>query len=429
MENVIAFASADIPASMENVTAPASAKITAPDNVTAPASALTDSSSFSSKFTPLSLESLSIDKEILEGMSSTSQSLSDLIDSSLSSFDDPFKLRICSALKKLVKLVVAILAEGYFESRNSTMELSHQNTILRNEINKLKGDIQTVTLESDDLRKRNQDLRDLNQKRVMELYEFQFTAEDARSDNEKLQNQIIQLNNEHSYSLDKIENLTNENTNKNLFAQKQYDESSEKLTAQNKKIIQSKINLTVKMNQLREEYTQLKESHDALMKEKTFLSFDEKRIRSRLKGLVGNDFVKGMESAKNNGLGLAQYLISQREDSEKSYQSTISQLRSDLAKVHKERAKKTKLSKDISVALSSSHDRAERRFSFLQDFMEVDRRNDEKGIARQDHNKTQTLVNKILLSESLPPVIIPPLQISDDERLPEPDSDYDHVSD
>ncbi|XP_026384738.1 uncharacterized protein LOC113280309 [Papaver somniferum] len=321
----------------------------------------------------------------------------------------------------------------------------------------------------------------------MERYDFQFAVEDARADNEKLLDQINQLNNEHSYSLDHIENLTNENVyltqqcetlgsqishlskllnsadlrhqtlsyeNQGLFMEKrsflkkeamfshQYlvlqkicdnqekslrmlrnhlDESTKALTAQNENIIQSKINLTVKMNQLQEQHAQLKESHDSLMKKKASLSLDEKKIQSHLKGLARNDFDRAMGNMKSSGFALAQYLVSQREESEKPHQSTISQLRSDLAKVRKERAK-------FSTALTSSRDRSERRCSFLKNFMQVSTRNAEKVVARDAHIKAQTLVNEILLERSLPLVTVPPIDISDDEQLPEPDSDYEYVS-
>ncbi|XP_026408666.1 structural maintenance of chromosomes protein 5-like [Papaver somniferum] len=376
-----------------------------------------------------------------------------------------------------------ILAEGYFKSNNHALQLA-----LEKEVNKLKGKLQTVTLEREKLRSKNQELRDLNQKRVLERYDFQFAVEDARADNEKLLTQISQLHNEHSYSLDQIENLTSENVhltqqcetlgsqiyhlskllfsadlthqtlseeNQSLSIEKrsflkkeamfshqylvlqkicdnqeqslrtlrnQFDESTKTWTTPNEKVIQSKINLTVKMNQFQEQYAQLKESHDSLMKEKVSLSLDEKKIRSRLKGLVGDDFDKAMENMKNSGSALAQYLISQREESEKLHQSTISWLGSDLTKARKERAK-------FSTALISSRDRSERRCSYLQSFVEIGIKNAEKAVARDAHIKAQTLVNNILLEKSLPLVTVPPLDISDDEQLPVPDSDYEYVSD
>ncbi|XP_026400334.1 homeobox-leucine zipper protein ATHB-16-like [Papaver somniferum] len=114
----------------------------------------------------------------------------------------------------------------------------------------------------------------------------------------------------------------------------QHEASFKELNTQNEKIIQIKINLTVKINQLQEQYDQLKHSHDDLKKRNNSLSTDKKKIRSRLNGLVGDDFDKAMESMNNNTLAFSKFC----EESEKSNQSTISQLRSDLAKVRKDRS-------------------------------------------------------------------------------------------
>lgn len=75
----------------------------------------------------------------------------------------------------------------------------------------------------------------------------------------------------------------------------QCDEEVTRLKCENEKIIQSKIRATVSKNQIQEEYTRLKSSHDILSKEHDSFSKCERKIRSRLKGLVGDDIDKCME--------------------------------------------------------------------------------------------------------------------------------------
>ncbi|XP_026410135.1 spindle pole body component 110-like [Papaver somniferum] len=485
-------------------------------NFTIPFPSISDSPSSSSSFL---LEPLYLDKKALDSIRFSSQTLLGIIDSAQSSTNDPHQLRICSALSKLLcgfpsdkatrdeiqsqidpsfntALDVLeshrqmILAEGRFESSCSQLEISYQNTLLEKEVSRLKGELQVAVLDSEGLRNENQKLRDLNQKRVVERFTFQFLAEDTHANNEKLQIQLNQLNNQHSYSLDQINNLTHENSHltreikilnaqishlsellysadlryqtlseeihslsmeKGSFLKKeamfprqylilqkinddqeqalrslevQYEASFKELNIHNKKIIQSKVNLTVKMNQLQEQYDQLKHSHDVLKKKNNSLSADEKKIRSRLNGLVGDDFDKAMGSLKNNTLAFSKLC----EGSEKSNQSTISQLRFDLAKVRKDRANLEISYTNLEVSLTASRDRARRRFIFLQNFMEMNARNIEKEVIRKAHVNAQTLVNQILLRNSLSRVTVPPLNISEDEKYPEPDSDYEFVS-
>ncbi|XP_026444141.1 uncharacterized protein LOC113344363 [Papaver somniferum] len=197
-----------------------------------------------------------------------------------------------------------------------------------------------------------------------------------------------------------------------------HETSLKELKTQNEKIIQSKINLNAKKNQLQEQYNQLKKSHDVLKKKNKSLSADEKKIRSRLNGSVGDDFDKAMESMKNNTLLLSKFC----EDSEKSHQSTIAQLIFDLSKIRKERL-------NLELYLAASRDRARRRLAHQQSFLEINARNLEMGDIRKAHASAQSVVNGILLRNSLPAVKIPPLNVGEDEEYPEPDSDYEFVSD
>ncbi|XP_026429264.1 altered inheritance of mitochondria protein 44-like [Papaver somniferum] len=261
-----------------------------------------------------------------------------------------------------------ILTEGRFKSSCSQLELSQQNASLENEVNRLKmelqevqklrGELQVANLEVESLRNRNQELR------------------------------------------------------------VQHETLLKELKTQNEKIIQSKINLTVKKNHLQEQYNQLKRSHDVLKKKNKSLSADEKKIRSRINGSVGDDFDKVMESMKNNTLILSKFC----EDSEKSNQSTVTQLRYDLSKVRKERL-------NLELSLAASRDRARRRLAHQQSFLEINVRNLEKGVIRKAHASAQSVVNGILLSNSLPAVRIHPINVGEDEEYPEPDSDYEFVND
>ncbi|XP_026400236.1 uncharacterized protein LOC113296115 [Papaver somniferum] len=106
-----------------------------------------------------------------------------------------------------------ILAERRFESSCSQLELSQQNVSLEKEVNRLKVELQEVQKLKGELQVANLDAENLhlNQQRVLERYTFQFLAEDTQANNEKLQTQLNQLNNQHSYSLDHINNLTHEN--------------------------------------------------------------------------------------------------------------------------------------------------------------------------------------------------------------------------
>ncbi|KAI3942253.1 hypothetical protein MKW92_006420, partial [Papaver armeniacum] len=115
--------------------------------------------------------------------------------------------------------------------------------------------------------------------------------------------------------------------------------------------------------------------------------------------------------------------------SERSHQSTITQLRSDLAKVRKDHMSLEVSHANLEVSLSASRDRERRRLAHTQSFMEINARNLERGAIHKAHASAQSVVNGILLSKSLPTVNIPPLNISEDEEYPKPDNDYEFVSD
>ncbi|RZC47869.1 hypothetical protein C5167_040822 [Papaver somniferum] len=205
------------------------------------------------------------------------------------------------------------------------------------------------------------------------------------------------------------------------FSRKQHNEVVKKLTLYNEKIIHRKNKNDVNMNKLQEQHTQLKGSHDILVKENASLSQDEKKIQSCLQGLIGDDFDKCMEDMENGGHALSQYFISQRDASERSYQSTVQKLRSVLTKAHKERGR-------LSVALSSSRDSSNRRCIYLEKLMEVAVENTKKNAVCEVRIKSQDLADRVCLTNSLFLLDVEPFDVDDDETLPDPDSDYYHES-
>ncbi|XP_026437527.1 altered inheritance of mitochondria protein 44-like [Papaver somniferum] len=323
------------------------------------------------------------------------------------------------------------------------------------------------------------------------MYNFQFLAEDAQANTEKLQSQLSQLNNKYSYSLDQINNLSHENNQltqkieffndqisyfsklshdadllhqtlseenhtfsreKLSFSKKeamfshqysilheinenqartlrvlkeQYETSLKYLSSQNEKLVQNNISLSVKKNQFQEQYSQLKNSHDVIKKKNKSLSSEEKKIRSRLSGSVGDGFDKSMESMKDNTLALSKFF----QDSERSHQSVVTQLKSELSKVRKECAN-LEISRDyLKLSLSASRSRARIRFAYQKNFLEINARNLERVAIRKGHSSAQSVIDGILVSNSLPAVKLPVCNVSADEEYPEPDSDYDFLSD
>ncbi|XP_026395754.1 uncharacterized protein LOC113290360 [Papaver somniferum] len=394
------------------------------------------SSSSSSSFL---LNSLSPSKKALDSVKSASQALSDIINSAQYLTNDPCKLRICSALSKLmcefpsdratrndilsqidpsfhVALDVLdshhhmILAEGHFEYSCSQLELSQQNASLEKEVTRLKGELREVqklrgelevaNIDAENLRSENRNLREEN--RILSKEKRSFLMKEAMFS--------------HQYS---ILHEINDNQARTLRSLKeQYETSFKGLKSQNEKIIQSKVNLTVKKNQLQEQYDHLKHSHDVLKKKNKSLSADEKKIRSRLYGSVGDEFDKIMENMKDNTLALSNFC----EDSERLHQSTITQLRSDLSKARKECT-------NLELSLFASCGGAQRRLAYQQNILEINARNLERGAIRKAHANSQSVINEILLSNSLHAVKLPSLTIGEDEEYPEADSDYDFLSD
>lgn len=103
------------------------------------------------------------------------------------------------------------------------------------------------------------------------------------------------------------------------------------------------------------------------------------------------------------------------------HQSTISKLRSDLSKAHRERGK-------LSLALASSRDRANMRYLYLGNLMEVAIKNTKKGATREAHVKAHILANRDCVDNSLTLVDVEPLEVDAYEKLHEPDNVYDYVS-
>ena len=301
--------------------------------------------------------------------------------------------------------------------------------------------------------------------------------------------QYNQLDNLYSYSLDQINNLTNENTrlvqrqdllsnevsrlsysltkanlgmktlsdeNKTLsqekriylnkmaissqqlsILQKVYDDQEQSLRslrnelkevtessiAERDTLIQGRIALSVKANQLKEQYSKLEESYSSLAKKNAFLISKEKNLQSRLKGLVGDKFDDAMDHWENSCLSLIQHLTSQKEgshnsltaltifslsclfeffillkfcillfaESEKNLQSSNSVLEAKYAKIRKENAL-------LVSVLTGSRDRAERRLDYLAYFKDIQDRNHQRALLRQVHLRAEVLVNDILLS-------------------------------
>ncbi|XP_026400318.1 uncharacterized protein LOC113296208 [Papaver somniferum] len=401
IQTVSTFVNSPLPISTDttqsNLDIPSSA------NVTTSSPSISVSPSSSSTFL---LESLSLDKEALNSVKFASQTLLDIINSTQSSTSDPHKVHICSFLSKLLcefpsnkatreeihsqidpsfytALDVLeshrrmILAEGRFKYSCSPLELSHKNTLLEKDVSRLKGELQVAILDSESLRSQNQKLRSELQRdspfnssqkildievlntNISHMSKLLYSA-DLRHQSLSEENYTLSL--EKHYFLKKEEMFSHQY----LILQKvnddieqairslefQYEASLKELSTQNDKIIQSKINLTVKMNQLQEQYDQLKHSLDDLKKKNNSLSADKKKIRSRLNGSVGDDFDKAMESMKNNTLAFSKFY----KESEKLNQFTISQLRSELGKVRKDRANMEIAYTNLEVSLTASRD-------------------------------------------------------------------------
>ncbi|RZC47346.1 hypothetical protein C5167_040304 [Papaver somniferum] len=111
-----------------------------------------------------------------------------------------------------------------------------------------------------------------------------------------------------------------------------------------------------------------------------------------------------MESMKDNTLAFSKFI----QDSEKSHQSAVAQLNSELSKVRKE---------------------ARRRFAFQKNFLEINARNLERDVIRKGHSSAQSVIDGILSSNSLPAVKLPICNVGADEEYPEPDSDFEFLSD
>ncbi|XP_026459788.1 uncharacterized protein LOC113360495 [Papaver somniferum] len=107
--------------------------------------------------------------------------------------------------------------------------------------------------------------------------------------------------------------------------------------------------------------------------------------------------------------------------SEKSNQLLVQKLRSDLAKPHKNL-------RDLASTLSSSCDRAERRQIYLEQLMKIYVKNAQKDSARETHLQDKAFADEICISNSLPLEEVCPLDISDNEVVPQPDSDFDYDS-
>lgn len=61
--------------------------------------------------------------------------------------------------------------------------------------------------------------------------------------------------------------------------------------------------------------------------------------------------------------------------------------------------------------------------------MEVSAENTKKSAARDIYIKSKTLGDQVCLANSFSLLELEPLDMADDEELPEPDSDYYYVSD
>ncbi|KAI3869115.1 hypothetical protein MKX03_013384, partial [Papaver bracteatum] len=114
--------------------------------------------------------------------------------------------------------------------------------------------------------------------------------------------------------------------------------------------------------------------------------------------------------------------------SEKSHQATIALMKYDLSKSRKDHMNLEVSRANLEISFSSSRDRARRKLAYQQFFLEINARNLEKGSIHKAHASAQSIVNGILLRNSLPAVNIPPLNVSKDEEYPEPDIDYEFVS-
>lgn len=206
----------------------------------------------------------------------------------------------------------------------------------------------------------------------MEVFQFESAAEEARVDIDSWMDQFNQLDNLHTYSVDRINNLNHENVqllqkqyllnseisrisyfltkaklalktysdeNKTLSQEKrgflnkvvstsqqlsnlqricdnqeqclhslklELKEVTESSIAEKNSLLQSRITLSIRTNQPKEEYSKLKDSHTTLAKENTLLLSKEKNLKSRLKGIVGDKFDDSMNHWENTFLTLVQ---------------------------------------------------------------------------------------------------------------------------
>ncbi|RZC91886.1 hypothetical protein C5167_021597 [Papaver somniferum] len=105
-----------------------------------------------------------------------------------------------------------------------------------------------------------------------------------------------------------------------------------------------------------------------------------------------------MESMKDNTLAFSKFF----QDSEASHQSVVAQLNSKLSKVRKEYGNLELSRGNLELSLSASRNRAQRRFAFQKNFLEINARNLERAVIRKGHSSAQTVIDGILSSNSLP---------------------------
>ncbi|XP_026443036.1 altered inheritance of mitochondria protein 44-like [Papaver somniferum] len=158
----------------------------------------------------LLLNSLSLRKKAWDSVNFPSQTLSDIINSTQSSTSDPCKLRICSALNKLLcefpsdgatRDEIHSQIDPSFHTILDVLELLQQNASLEKEVNRLKvelqavqkqrGELQVANLDADNLRNQNQELRDSERS-------HQSTIAQLRSDLSKVQKEHMNLEASHA---------------------------------------------------------------------------------------------------------------------------------------------------------------------------------------------------------------------------------------
>ncbi|XP_026441424.1 uncharacterized protein LOC113340498 isoform X2 [Papaver somniferum] len=103
-------------------------------------------------------------------------------------------------------------------------------------------------------------------------------------------------------------------------------------------------------------------------------------------------------------------------DSEASHQSVVAQLNSKLSKVRKEYGNLELSRGNLELSLSASRNRAQRRFAFQKNFLEINARNLERAVIRKGHSSAQTVIDGILSSNSLPAVRLPACNVGEDEE-------------